>query len=111
MANAQDPCLTWLDGGNVTTPEGFSAGGIYTGVKTYGEEPRLDLGVLLSDRPCEVAGVLTKNAVYGPAVARARRILDGRLTARAITANSGGTSVEETGFSSLSVQASRVAKY
>jgi glutamate N-acetyltransferase/amino-acid N-acetyltransferase len=89
MANAQDPCLTWLDGGNVTTPEGFSAGGIYTGVKTYGEEPRLDLGVLLSDRPCEVAGVLTKNAVHGPAVARARRILDGRLTARAITANSG----------------------
>jgi len=81
--------LDWIDNGSVTTPAGFSAGGLYTGVKTYGEEPRLDLGVLLSDRPCEVAGVLTKNAVYGPAVARARRLLDAAGPARAITANSG----------------------
>lgn len=90
MNDASDaPEFQWLDHGTVTTPTGFSAGGIYTGVKTYGEEPRLDLGILLSDRPCEVAGVLTKSAVTGPAVSRARRLLDGGATARAITANSG----------------------
>ena len=37
--------MHWLDDGSVTTPQGFSASGINTGVKTYGEEPRLDLGV------------------------------------------------------------------
>ena len=89
MPDAPDPSLDWLDDGTVTTPAGFSAGGVYTSVKTYGEEPRLDLGVLLSDRPCEVAGVLTRNAVTGPAVSRARRLLDAGRTARAITANSG----------------------
>ena len=89
MPDAPDPNLHLLEDGNVTTPQGFSAGGIYTGVKTYGNEPRLDLGVLLSERPCEVAGVLTKNAVTGPAVARARRLLDAAGPARAIFANSG----------------------
>ena len=90
MSDAADaPALEWIDGGTVTTPAGFSAGGIYTGVKTYGEEPRLDLGILLSDRPCEVAGVLTRNAVTGPAVSRARQLLDAGGPARAITANSG----------------------
>lgn len=89
MSDGTDPSLDWLDDGCVTTPAGFSAGGTYTGVKTYGEEPRLDLGVLLSDRPCEVAGVLTKNRVNGPAVARARRLLDAAGPARAIFANSG----------------------
>ena len=92
MNDASDsPSMDWLDDGSVTTPEGFSAGGIYTGVKTYGAEPRLDLGVLLSDRPCEVVGVLTKNAVNGPAVARARRLLDAGGPARAICVNSGNS--------------------
>jgi glutamate N-acetyltransferase/amino-acid N-acetyltransferase len=90
MSDASDePELHWIDGGTVTTPEGFSAGGIYTGVKTYGDEPRFDLGVLLSDRACAVAGVLTRNLVCGPAVTRARRLLDGGGPARAIFANSG----------------------
>jgi len=90
MNDASDETsMDWLDDGSVTTPEGFWAGGIYTGVKTYGDEPRLDLGVLLSDRPCEVAGVLTKNAVNGPAVGRARRLLEAGGAARAIVANSG----------------------
>ncbi len=90
MSDASDePNVHWLDDGSVTTPQGFSASGINTGVKTYGEEPRLDLGVLLSDRPCEVAGVLTKNAVNGPAVSRARRLLKAGGAARAICVNSG----------------------
>ena len=90
MSDASDgPSMHWLDDGGITTPQGFSAGGVYTGVKTYGEEPRLDLGVLLSDHPCAVAGVLTKNAVIGPAVSRARRLLDAGGPGRAIFANSG----------------------
>jgi len=89
MNDAPEPSLDWLDDGSVTTPAGFSAGGVYTGVKTYGPEPRFDLGVLLSDRPCAVGGVLTKNAVTGPAVARARRLLTAAGAGRAIFANSG----------------------
>ena len=51
-----EPTLDWLDDGGVTTPTGFSAGGIYTGVKTYGEEPRLDLGSCSPTGPARSPG-------------------------------------------------------
>ena len=90
MSDGPDaPNLQWLDDGGVTTPAGFAAGGVYTGVKTYGDEPRLDLGVLLSDRDCEVAGVFTRSQVTGPAVSRNRELLADGGSGRAIFVNSG----------------------
>jgi len=89
MTDDSEPNLQWIDDGCVTTPMGFSAGGVYTGVKTYGDEPRLDLGVLLADRDCAVAGVFTRNQVTGPAVSRNRELLASGRSGRAIFVNSG----------------------
>ena len=78
--------------GGVTAPAGFVAGGSYAGIKTYGPEPRLDVGILATDRACTVAGVYTRNAVVGEPVRLTReRAANG--TARAIVANSGNSNV------------------
>jgi len=80
--------LHWIDGGGVTSPMGWRAGAVYAGVKSYGADPRYDLGLLASDLPSAAAGVFTKNLVFGPAVALDRARVAGG-SARAIIANSG----------------------
>ncbi len=65
----------WTIAGGVTTPVGFSAGGIASGVKRSG---RPDLSVLLSDRPAAAAGVFTTNVVRAAPV-----VLGTELLARA----------------------------
>ena len=78
--------------GGVTAPDGFRAGGAAAGIKTYGPEPRLDVGLLASDRPCAVAGLYTRNAVQGaPVLITRERAAAG--TARAVVANSGNSNV------------------
>ena len=74
--------------GGVTAPAGFRAGGAYAGIKTYGPEPRLDVGLLVSERPCTVAGVYTRNAVVGEPL-RLTRERAAAGSAQAIVANSG----------------------
>jgi glutamate N-acetyltransferase/amino-acid N-acetyltransferase len=87
MAERGPEWLEWLDGG-VTAPEGWRAGASYAGVRTYGEEPRYDVGLLASDRPCTVAGIFSQNAVVGAPIKFNRpRVATGR--AQAIVANSG----------------------
>ena len=82
----------WLSSGSVTSPGGWKAGAVDAGIKTYGPEPRLDLGVLTADRPCAVAGIFTRNQVYGAPVKVTReRVADGR--ARALIVNSGCSNV------------------
>lgn len=53
--------------GSSTSPEGFTAGAVYAGIKTYGDD-RLDLAILASDRPCTVAGTFTQNLLHSPSV-------------------------------------------
>src|SRR4051812_34704902 len=80
--------LQWIEGGGIATPRGFRAGGVYAGIRTYGEEPRFDVGILVSDFPCAVGGIFTTNAFPGEPVKLDRaRVATGR--ARAIVANSG----------------------
>ncbi|MEX2230471.1 MAG: bifunctional glutamate N-acetyltransferase/amino-acid acetyltransferase ArgJ [Dehalococcoidia bacterium] len=81
--------LDWIDGGGITSPAGFRAGGVYTGIKHYGDEPRLDLGVLAWGDPTQVAGVFTNNAVVGEAVTWNRAILGAGRPAGALVCNSG----------------------
>lgn len=81
--------LDWIDGGGITSPAGFRAGGIYTGVKGYGEEPRLDLGVLSWGEPTVVSGVFTNNAVVGEAVIWNRALLSAGRATGALVCNSG----------------------
>lgn len=84
--------LQWLKDGGIASPTGFTAGGVYAGIRTYGEEPRRDVGMLLSDRVCTAAGVFTRNAVPGaPVIVSREHLQDGAL--RAIVANSGCSNV------------------
>jgi glutamate N-acetyltransferase/amino-acid N-acetyltransferase len=87
-----DVDLEWLEGGGVTSPQGWSAGAVYAGIKTYGQEPRYDLGLLRSDRPCAVAGVFTRNAVCGAPVIVSREYIASGV-AQALIANSGCSNV------------------
>ncbi len=89
MREPPDQQLRWIDGGGAATPEGFLADGTYTGIRTYGPEPRRDLGVLYSDRTCSVAAVFTRNQVTGPAVLRGRQQIAVGHGGRAILVNSG----------------------
>ena len=83
--------LDWIDGGGVTTPAGFVAGGAYAGIKTYGPEPRLDVGILAAegDTPLVAAGVFTQNAVTGHSVTHGRRLLAATSEVRGVVVNSG----------------------
>ena len=84
--------LQWIEGGGIATPRGFCAGGVYAGIRTYGEEPRFDVGILVSDFPCAVGGIFTTNAFPGEPVKLDRvRVASGH--ARAIVANSGNANV------------------
>lgn len=83
--------LQILPDGHVTTPNGFRAGAVNAGIKTYGAD-RLDLGVLIADTPCVAAGVYTKSTVKGaPVIVTQRHLASGR--ARAIVVNSGCSNV------------------
>ena len=80
--------LQWIEGGGITSPAGFRAGAVYAGIRTYGEEPRRDVGLLVSSQPCTVAGIFSNNAVVGAPITLNRpRVATG--VAQAIVANSG----------------------
>jgi glutamate N-acetyltransferase / amino-acid N-acetyltransferase len=70
---------------SVTAPEGFRAAGVAAGIKGSN---RLDLGILLSDRPCVSAALLTRNTAAAAPVQVTRSACDcSRL--RAVVVNSG----------------------
>ncbi len=71
----------------VCAPQGFRAGAVYCGLKTYGEG-KLDLGVLLSSAPCAAAGVFTTNLVRAAPVLWDEEVV-GRGQAQAIIYNAG----------------------
>ena len=70
---------------SITVPRGFKAAGATCGIKPSGQA---DLALIVSDRPCSAAGVLTTSRMPGAPVIVARNHLSqGR--ARAIICNSG----------------------
>ncbi|MDO8532478.1 MAG: bifunctional glutamate N-acetyltransferase/amino-acid acetyltransferase ArgJ [Dehalococcoidia bacterium] len=73
--------------GTVTSPTGFQAGAVYSGLKTEGEG-KLDLGILYSEAPCAAAGVFTTTSVRAASVrVCARHIAGGK--AQAVVVNAG----------------------
>ena len=88
-SHIQPTAIEWIEGGGVTTPSGFIAGGTYANIKTYGETPRMDVGILAATGPCTVAGVFTRNAVVGEPVAWDRRVLAAQRPMRGLVVNSG----------------------
>lgn len=69
---------------NVPLPLGFRASGIHAGLKPKGA---LDLGMIYSDRPAVLAGVVTKNEVRSAPARRTERILAGGGAVRAVVVN------------------------
>ena len=59
--------ISFIDGGSVTSPQGFSAGATYAGLKTFAKD-KLDLGIIASDSPCTAAGVFTTSTIKSPTV-------------------------------------------
>ena len=76
-----------VEGGSVTSPSGYRAGGVFVGLKTAGEGV-LDLGVLVSDRPATVAGTFSRNKILSPSVTVTKTRVPSS-TARGVVANSG----------------------
>jgi glutamate N-acetyltransferase/amino-acid N-acetyltransferase len=78
--------LTVLAEGTVTTPRGFTAGGVHVGVRS--DWDKLDVGLLYSEAPCVAAAVYTSNRLPGASLVISREHLKaGR--AQAVVANSG----------------------
>lgn len=70
----------------VTAAAGFSACGVASGIR----KNRLDLALIVSDRPASAAALFTRNLVQAAPVVEAKRALaEGEGRARAIVANSG----------------------
>ncbi len=76
-----------IEGGSVTSPAGYRAGGVYAGLKSAGDGV-LDLGLLLSDRPANVAGTFSRNKILSPSVTVSQSRMDGGVS-RGVVANSG----------------------
>jgi len=72
--------------GGVCAPAGFSAGGVWCGIKA--DPAKKDLALLFSDRPCAAAAVFTTNIVQSSSVRVARESVAGGAL-RAAIANSG----------------------
>ena len=79
--------IRFVEGGTVTTPKDFHAGSTYAGIKTYSAE-KLDLGLLVSDRPASVAGVYTTSAIKSPSVRLTQERVSNKKV-RALLVNSG----------------------
>ncbi|MCF7854339.1 MAG: bifunctional glutamate N-acetyltransferase/amino-acid acetyltransferase ArgJ [Candidatus Pacebacteria bacterium] len=75
-----------LSDGSITTPAGFSAAGIATGLKHSGAP---DLALLVSDAPAEAAGAFTTNQFAAAPVIYDRAQLAAGTPVRAIVVNSG----------------------
>lgn len=67
-------------------PKGFKAGAAAANFKKAGRD---DLGLIVSDRPCVLAGMFTQNLFKAAPVLVCQEILNTRGTARAVLANSG----------------------
>lgn len=87
-----DRKFEWLSDPTITAPLGWMADGVYAGIKTYGDEPRYDVGILLSERDCAVGGIFTQNRVCGAPVTVTRERIAGGVV-RGIIANSGCSNV------------------
>lgn len=100
-----------VSGGTVTTPQGFSAGATYAGIKKKGENV-LDLGILYSREPCVVAGVFTTNKIKSAAVVLNQKNLEkkGRVSAIAVNSGCANSSTGEQGLQDAFEMAATTAK-
>ena len=70
----------------MAVPQGYRLGGVYCGIKRY--DDKLDLSLLVSDRPAVAAGVYTTNLVFAAPVKWDRGLTPG-TNLRGVVINSG----------------------
>ena len=75
-----------IENGGVTAAKGFSAAGTAAGIKYQG---RMDMAMIYSEKPFNVAGTFTMNVVKAAPVIWDRDIVKGKGTAQAVVVNSG----------------------
>jgi glutamate N-acetyltransferase / amino-acid N-acetyltransferase len=75
-----------VEGGGVTTPKGFKAGGLHCGLKKSG---RHDLGVIVCEVPAAAAAVYTTNLFQAAPLQVTRESLSEGGVLRAVIVNSG----------------------
>lgn len=74
--------------GTITSPIGFTAGGIFAGIKKKAENV-LDLGIIYSEEPSQVAAVFTTNKIKSAAVVLNQQRLQKNSRFSAVVTNSG----------------------
>lgn len=79
--------IDMIEGGTVTTPEGFMAGAVTAGIKE-GKTDKPDVGLLYSEAACVAAGVFTNNKIKAAPVVVSQKHLQSK-NIFAIVANSG----------------------
>ncbi len=77
-----------IENGGVTTPQGFSAGATFAGIKKQSPDA-LDLCILYSDVSCDTAGIFTRNQIKAAPVLLDQEKLSRTGKARAVLVNSG----------------------
>ncbi|MDQ0256961.1 glutamate N-acetyltransferase/amino-acid N-acetyltransferase [Evansella vedderi] len=77
--------IQMVKGGNVTTPKGFTAGGLHCGIK----KRKLDLGWVYSEVPATAAGVYTTNQFQAPPLKVTKESISVENKLQAILVNSG----------------------
>jgi len=75
-----------VEGGGVTTPKGFKAGGLHCGLK---KTERHDLGIILCEVPAAAAAVYTTNLFQAAPIQVTREALGAGGVLRAVIVNSG----------------------
>ncbi|MGE3704759.1 MAG: bifunctional glutamate N-acetyltransferase/amino-acid acetyltransferase ArgJ, partial [Vicinamibacterales bacterium] len=85
--SATTPTMMEVGAGGVASPAGFRASGISAGIKATG---KLDLALVVSDRPASAAAVFTVNkAQAAPVLVSKEHLASAGGTARAVIVNSG----------------------
>jgi glutamate N-acetyltransferase/amino-acid N-acetyltransferase len=74
-----------VEGGNITMPKGYKAGGMHCGIK----RKRLDLGYIFSEVPATTAGVYTTNLFQAPPLQVTQESIKKEQKIQAILVNSG----------------------
>jgi glutamate N-acetyltransferase/amino-acid N-acetyltransferase len=90
-------------------PQGFRAAGVYTGVKRNAD--KLDLSLIVSDRPCVAAGVFTQNLVFAAPVKLCReRTPSDAVQAVVINSGNANACTGEQGDRDAAAMAARAAE-
>ena len=90
--------IKMLEGGTVTSPQGFLGGATYAGLKTYAED-KLDLALITSEAPCVAAGVFTTSTIKSATITVNREHLaKGPVRGLVVNAGIANTCVGEQGY-------------